>query len=93
MLCVLLHLLEQLAYLTAVVGHLALPEEGFQLQKKRLSLAPGTRLFCTLCAVTADRQGWGVGWRHGFLCFRSGGHSCDRGALVHMAGGVLLCDL
>lgn len=57
MLCVLLHLLEQLAYLTAVVGHLALPEEGFQLQKKRLSLAPGTRLFCTLCAVTADRQG------------------------------------
>lgn len=61
MLCVLLHLLEQLAYLTAVVGHLALPEEGFQLQKKRLSLVPGTRLFCTLCAVTADRQGRGVG--------------------------------
>lgn len=48
MLCVLLHLLEQLAHLTAVVGHLALPEEGFQLQKKRLSLAPGTRLFCTV---------------------------------------------
>lgn len=58
MLCVLLHLLEQLAHLTAVVGHLALPEEGFQLQKKRLSLAPGTRLFCTACS---DCRQAGVG--------------------------------
>ena len=26
-------------------------------------------------------------------CFRPGGHSCDREALVHMGEGVLLCDL
>lgn len=34
MVCVLLHLLQQLAHLPAVVGHLALAEEGLELQKE-----------------------------------------------------------
>lgn len=43
MFCILLHLLQQLAHLPAVVSYFALPEKRFQLQKGRTQYSSSDR--------------------------------------------------